>query len=144
MGSGIGLALCHPRLGTGPVARCRSNRSPARGPGSWLRSRSTHALSGPHEPTAAAVAVAVAVAIADDRSRSVARPTRGGTPRPSRQRGELDIMSRADSLNRILRTLQTESPDVEACALISEDSWSSLAPCRSTCKSCAWRASARR
>ncbi len=31
-------------------------------------------------------------------------------------------MSRADSLNRILRALQTESPDVEACALISEDS----------------------
>ncbi|PIE19746.1 MAG: hypothetical protein CSA65_01060 [Proteobacteria bacterium] len=31
-------------------------------------------------------------------------------------------MSRAENLNRILRNLQTESPDVEACALISEDS----------------------
>jgi hypothetical protein len=30
-------------------------------------------------------------------------------------------MSRVDSLNRILRALQSSSPDVEACALISED-----------------------
>lgn len=30
-------------------------------------------------------------------------------------------MSRVDSLNRILRSLQSASPDVEACALISED-----------------------
>lgn len=30
-------------------------------------------------------------------------------------------MSRVDSLNRILRSLQSSSPDVEACALISED-----------------------
>lgn len=31
-------------------------------------------------------------------------------------------MSRMDELNRVLRSMQTESPDVEACALISEDS----------------------
>jgi len=31
-------------------------------------------------------------------------------------------MSRAKRLNHILRTLQNESPEVEACALISEDS----------------------
>lgn len=30
-------------------------------------------------------------------------------------------MSRVDDLNRILRALQSSSPDVEACALISED-----------------------
>ena len=30
-------------------------------------------------------------------------------------------MSRVDHLNRILRSLQSSSPDVEACALISED-----------------------
>ncbi len=30
-------------------------------------------------------------------------------------------MSRVENLNRILRSLQTSSPDVEACALISED-----------------------
>ena len=30
-------------------------------------------------------------------------------------------MSRVDNLNRILRSLQSASPDVEACALISED-----------------------
>ena len=30
-------------------------------------------------------------------------------------------MSRSDTLNRILRNLQTESPDIEASALISED-----------------------
>ncbi len=30
-------------------------------------------------------------------------------------------MSRVDQLNRILRSLQSSSPDVEACALISED-----------------------
>lgn len=30
-------------------------------------------------------------------------------------------MSRVDTLNKILRSLQTSSPDVEACALISED-----------------------
>ena len=30
-------------------------------------------------------------------------------------------MSRVDHLNRILRALQSSSPDVEACALISED-----------------------
>ncbi len=30
-------------------------------------------------------------------------------------------MSRVESLNRILRSLQSSSPDVEACALISED-----------------------
>lgn len=30
-------------------------------------------------------------------------------------------MSRVDNLNRILRSLQSSSPDVEACALISED-----------------------
>lgn len=30
-------------------------------------------------------------------------------------------MSRVDNLNRILRTLQTSSSDIEACALISED-----------------------
>lgn len=31
-------------------------------------------------------------------------------------------MSRAEQINRTLRNLQSESPDVEACALISEDS----------------------
>jgi len=31
-------------------------------------------------------------------------------------------MSRAKRLNQVLRTLQNESPEVEACALISEDS----------------------
>ena len=30
-------------------------------------------------------------------------------------------MSRVENLNRILRSLQSSSPDVEACALISED-----------------------
>ncbi|MBK8256174.1 MAG: roadblock/LC7 domain-containing protein [Polyangiaceae bacterium] len=30
-------------------------------------------------------------------------------------------MSRFESLNRILRSLQTASPDMEACALISDD-----------------------
>jgi predicted regulator of Ras-like GTPase activity (Roadblock/LC7/MglB family) len=30
-------------------------------------------------------------------------------------------MSRVDTLNKILRSLQSSSPDVEACALISED-----------------------
>ena len=30
-------------------------------------------------------------------------------------------MSRAEQLNRVLRSLQSESPDVEACVLISED-----------------------
>ncbi len=30
-------------------------------------------------------------------------------------------MSRIDNLNRILRSLQTSSPDVEGCALISDD-----------------------
>jgi predicted regulator of Ras-like GTPase activity (Roadblock/LC7/MglB family) len=30
-------------------------------------------------------------------------------------------MSRIDSLNKILRTLQSGTPDLEACALISED-----------------------
>lgn len=30
-------------------------------------------------------------------------------------------MSRVDNINRILRSLQSSSPDVEACALISED-----------------------
>lgn len=30
-------------------------------------------------------------------------------------------MSRADKLNRVLRALQSGSPDVEACAVISED-----------------------
>ncbi len=30
-------------------------------------------------------------------------------------------MSRVENLNRILRALQTSSPDVEACALISDD-----------------------
>lgn len=30
-------------------------------------------------------------------------------------------MSRVEQLNRILRALQSSSPDVEACALISED-----------------------
>lgn len=30
-------------------------------------------------------------------------------------------MSRVESLNRILRSLQSSSPDVEGCALISED-----------------------
>ena len=30
-------------------------------------------------------------------------------------------MSRVENLNRIIRTLQSSSPDVEACALISED-----------------------
>jgi len=30
-------------------------------------------------------------------------------------------MSRVDSLNKILRSLQSSSPDVEACALISDD-----------------------
>lgn len=30
-------------------------------------------------------------------------------------------MSRVDNLNRILRSLQSSSPDVEACALISDD-----------------------
>ncbi len=31
-------------------------------------------------------------------------------------------MSRAEKLNQAVRKLQTESPDIEACALISEDS----------------------
>lgn len=30
-------------------------------------------------------------------------------------------MSRVDSLNHILRSLQTGTPDIEACALISDD-----------------------
>ncbi len=30
-------------------------------------------------------------------------------------------MSRVDSMNQVLRALQSSSPDVEACALISED-----------------------
>ena len=52
---------------------------------------------------------------------AIALQTRPGSPvRPVGDRTE-GTMSRSEQLNRILRTLQSASPDVEASALISED-----------------------
>lgn len=56
------------------------------------------------------------------RSRDSAAPPSGFVASTARRHAEKEqTMSRVDDLNRILRALQTNSPDVEASALISED-----------------------